>query len=170
MTISLIVAYDLNGVIGCDGAIPWHLPDDLARFRALTIGHAVLMGRKTFESIGGRLSGRFNFVLSRDPSFRLVDVRVEPSLDVLADETWTTPGRDLYVIGGAEVYAAALPFVTRAHITSVYARVDGYNLTRFPCDLSRWRVDVEAIEHHAADARHAHAFAMMTAERPGGAS
>ena len=164
--IALIVAYDLNGTIGRNGALPWHLPDDLARFRELTLGHSVLMGRKTFESIGGRLSGRFNFVLSRDPAFRPADVRVESSLDVLADETWASPGRDLFVIGGAEVYAAALPHVERAYITGVYTRVAGDNLTRFPCDLSRWSVDVESIEHHDRDERHAHAFAMMTAVRP----
>ena len=162
--IALIAAVSDNGVIGRDGALPWHLPDDLARFRALTLGHAVLMGRKTFKSLGGRLSGRFNFVLSRDTTFRDADVRVELSLDVLTNETWAPTWRNLFVIGGAEVYEAALPFCTRAYVTRVHATVEGDNLTRFPCDLSAWRV--VASERHEADARHAHAFTFGTLVRP----
>lgn len=163
--ISFVVAYDLNGTIGRNGALPWRLPDDLARFRALTLGHSVVMGRKTRESIGHALGGRRNVVLSRDPKYvaelSWMAPTITDALDVAASND-----ADVFVIGGAEVYAAALPYVERAYITCVYTRVEGGTLTRFPCDLSRWRVDVESIEHHDRDERHAHAFAMMTAVRP----
>ena len=164
MTVSLIVAYDLSGTIGRNGALPWRLPDDLKRFRALTEGHAVIMGRKTYESIGAPLDHRSNFVLTRQRGYDASWARVVSNIDY-AVRFAATMG-DVFVIGGAEVYAAALPYVTRAYITSVYTRVEGDTLTRFPCDLSRWTVDVESIEHHAADDRHAHAFAMLTAVRP----
>lgn len=163
MTVSLVVAYDLNGVIGRNGALPWHLPDDLARFRELTRGAAVLMGRRTYESIGRPLPGRSNLVASRSTAMRPDGVWIVR--DIRHELESVTCG-DVFVIGGAEVYAAALPYVERAYITSVYTRVEGDNLTRFPCDLSRWCVDVESIEHHDRDERHAHAFAMMTAVRP----
>ncbi len=164
MTVSLIVAYDLNGTIGRNGTLPWRLPDDLKRFRALTEGHAVIMGRETYESIGAPLDHRANFVLSRRRGYDASWARVVSNIDY-AMRFAATMG-DVLVIGGAEVYAAALPYVERAYITSVLTHVEGDNLTRFPCDLSQWRVDVESVEHHAADERHAHAFAMMTAVRP----
>lgn len=137
MTISLIVAHDLDGIIGRDGALPWHLPDDMRRFRALTLGSAVLMGRKTFESIGRPLDGRTNLVASRtlspniDGVWIVRDVRYELANVVCGD---------VFVIGGAEVYREALPFCTRAYITRIHARTTGNDLTRFPCDLSGWRV------------------------------
>jgi len=161
--ISFVVAYDLNGTIGRNGALPWRLPDDLARFRALTLGHSVVMGRKTRESIGHALGGRRNVVLSRDPKYvaelSWMAPTITDALDVAASND-----ADVFVIGGAEVYAAALPYVERAYITSVNTRVEGDNLTRFPCDLSSWRV-VES-ERHEADARHAHAFTFETLVRP----
>jgi len=164
VTISIIVAYDLNGTIGRNGALPWRLPDDLKRFRALTEGHAVIMGRKTYESIGAPLEHRANFVLTRQRGYDASWARTVSNIDYAVRFAATTG--DVFIIGGAEVYATALPYVTRAYITRVDTRVEGTTLTRFPCDLSRWRVDVEAIQHHDRDERHAHAFAMMTAERP----
>lgn len=158
MTISLVVAYDLDGVIGRNGALPWHLPDDLKRFRALTEGHAVITGRKTYESI---LDHRANFVLTRRRGYDASWARVVSNIDY-AMRFAATMG-DVFVIGGAEVYAAALPYVTRAYITIVHTQITGDNLTRFAFDLSTWSVG--DVEYHAADERHAHAFTTMTAVR-----
>ena len=158
MTVSLIVAYDLNGTIGRNGALPWHLPDDLKRFRALTEGHAVITGRKTYESI---LDHRANFVLTRRRGYDASWARVVSNIDY-AMRFAATMG-DVFVIGGAEVYAAALPYVTRAYITIVHTQITGDNLTRFAFDLSTWSVG--DVEYHAADERHAHAFTTMTAVR-----
>lgn len=150
-----------DDIIGRDGALPWHLPDDMRRFRALTLGSAVLMGRKTFESIGRPLDGRTNLVASRtlspniDGVWIVRDVRYELANVVCGD---------VFVIGGAEVYREALPFCTRAYVTRVHARTTGDALTRFPCDLSGWRV-IES-EKRRVDACHAHAFEFLTLERP----
>lgn len=164
MTVSLIVAHDLDGVIGRDGRLPWHLPDDLARFRALTLGHSVVMGRRTFESIGHALPGRANFVLSRTPGYVAPNARVVSS--VPAALAVARRLGDVFVIGGAEVYAAALPHCTRAYLTWVYTHTDGRGLTHFPCDLSGWEVDPRTVERFGPDTRHAHAFTTRTAERP----
>lgn len=164
MTVALIAAVSDNGVIGRNGALPWRLPDDLKRFRTLTEGHAVIMGRRTYESIGAPLDRRANFVLSRRRGYEASWARVIANVDYAM--RFATSMGDVFVIGGAEVYAAALPYCERAYVTRVHTTVEGDNLTRFPCDLSRWRVDVESIEHHDRDERHAHAFAMMTAVRP----
>lgn len=161
MTISLVVAYDLDGVIGRNGALPWHLPDDLKRFRALTEGHAVITGRKTYESIGAPLDHRANFVLTRRRGYDVLWACVVSNIDY-AMRFAATMG-DVFVIGGAEVYAAALPYVTRAYITIVHTQITGDNLTRFAFDLSTWSVG--DVEYHAADERHAHAFTTMTAVR-----
>lgn len=158
MTISLVVAYDLDGVIGRNGALPWHLPDDLKRFRALTEGHAVITGRKTYET---PLDHRANFVLTRRRGYDASWARVVSNIDY-AMRFAATMG-DVFVIGGAEVYAAALPYVTRAYITIVHTQITGDNLTRFAFDLSTWSVG--DVEYHAADERHAHAFTTMTAVR-----
>jgi len=164
VTVSLIVAHDLDGVIGRGGALPWHLPDDLARFRALTLGARVLMGRRTYESLGRALPDRRNLVLSRDWSFRPRDAWVVRDLPYEVENV--DLGEPLVIIGGAAVYAAALPFCTRAHITRVDTRTAGERLTHFPCDLSAWRTDPASMAHHDRDARHAHAFTTMTLERP----
>ncbi len=160
MSVSLIVAVSDNGVIGRDGKLPWHLPDDLKRFRSLTIGARVLMGRKTADSIGAPLARRRNIVASRRGITRRGAWVTVPSL---VDAIQAYNGEDVFIIGGAEVYEAALPFCTRAYVTRVHATVEGSDLMRFPCDLSSWHV--VASERHDADARHAHAFTFETLSR-----
>lgn len=161
VTIALIVAHDLNGVIGRDGTLPWHLPDDMRRFREITFGRVVLMGRKTFEGLGGPLKRRVNLVASRSMETCPDDVRIVRDV---RGELANATGGDLLVIGGAEVYREALPFCDRAYVTRVHTRVAGDGLVRFPCDLSGWRV-IER-EEHRADACHAHAFTFETLEPP----
>lgn len=115
-----IVAMSPNRVIGADGRIPWHIPEDLKFFKRTTLGHAVLMGRKTYESIGKPLPGRENIVLSRTAEFP--GVRMVRSLD---EVTEPADGRLLYVIGGAELYAALMPRCSELLLTRVAMDVTG---------------------------------------------
>jgi dihydrofolate reductase len=120
--ISLVAAVAQNGAIGSRGALPWRLPADLARFRTLTTGHAVLMGRKTFQSIGGPLADRRNIVLTRDPAFRALGCQVAHSVE----QALAAAGRDeLFVIGGASVYELFLPLAGRLYVTRIAAEVPG---------------------------------------------
>lgn len=161
--IILVAAYDENGVIGRDGELPWRLPEDLKRFRQLTLGHVVLMGRKTWASLGRPLPGRDNWVLSRDPALAPAGARVFADLDAaIATHARERAGEDLMVIGGSEIYRQALPFADRLEVTKVQARVDGD--AHFPAiDAADWVETVEA--EHAADDRHAHAFRFVTLTR-----
>lgn len=158
-TISLIVAMDEAGVIGRDGALPWRLPEDLKHFRRLTLGKTVLMGRRTFESLGKPLEQRQNWVLSRDVRFRPEGCRVFGTLEAAVA---AHPGGELMVIGGAEVYRQALPLADRIHLTRVHAALEGD--TRFP-ELAPGRFRETERHDHFADARHAHPYSFVTLER-----
>jgi dihydrofolate reductase len=141
MEIVLIVAVAENGVIGAGGAIPWRLKSDMARFKALTTGKPVVMGRKTFVSIGRPLPGRTNIVVTRDLGFRANGVVVAHSFaDAKAIATGDALRRfatEIAVIGGAEIYAQWMEGADRLEITEVHARPDGD--TRFPAvDLTAW--------------------------------
>ena len=138
MEIVLIVAVAENGVIGAGGAIPWRLKSDMARFKAMTMGKPVVMGRKTFVSIGRPLPGRTNIVVTRDAGFRADGVVVTHSFaDAQAIATGDALRRfatEIAVIGGAEIYAQWMDGADRLEITEVHARPDGD--TRFPADRS----------------------------------
>ncbi len=153
MDIRLIAALDHNFAIGRDGAMPWHLPDDLKRFKALTLGKPVLMGRKTALAIGRALPGRENLILTRGDSAPFAGQVVVRSLD---DAIERASARELAVIGGGEVYALALAHATHMHLTWVNAWIADADAFFPRFDAREW---VEtAREEHAADARHA--FAM----------
>ncbi|MCU0975603.1 MAG: dihydrofolate reductase [Steroidobacteraceae bacterium] len=157
-----VVAMARNGVIGRDGDLPWRLPDDLRRFKAITMGKPILMGRRTFMSLGRPLPGRENIVLTRDRAWTAEGVRVVHSLD----EALAAAGEaaDLMVIGGAEIYALAWPRIERLELTEVHADVEGD--TRLDAlDPGAWRE--VAREHHPADERHPLAFSFVTLERRG---
>lgn len=161
LTVSLIVAADENRVIGLNGDLPWRLPNDLKHFKALTVGKTVLMGRKTWESLGRPLPNRQNWVVSRNPAFQAPGARLfvslEAALRAAADE-----GAELMVIGGVEIFRLTLPQAQRIYLTQVHAQVDGD--TWFPpCDASKFREC--AREYHPADADHAHAYSFVTLER-----
>ena len=148
----LIAAVGRNRVIGVTGDLPWRLPDDLKRFKALTLGQTLLMGRKTWTSLGRPLPGRDNRVLSRAPGFAAEGARVFDQLD---DALAGPQGEAVWVIGGGELYAALLPRATRLYLTEVDAAPEGD--TWFPAlDPAQW-LEV-ARTHHAADERHAAAF------------
>jgi dihydrofolate reductase len=158
--VSLIVAMAQNGVIGRDNGLPWRLPQDLKRFKAFTLGKPILMGRKTFESIGRPLPGRLNLVLTRDRSFGADGVTVVHSVE--AALTHAGASDELVAIGGAEIYRLVLPFARRIYLTHVHADVPGD--TFFPdFDPSQWD-DVEC-RMHPADDEHAYPLTFLTLER-----
>jgi dihydrofolate reductase len=159
-SISLIVARAQNGVIGRDNALPWRLPSDLRRFKTLTMGKPMLMGRRTFESIGRALPGRVSLVLTRDPTWRAPGAVAVHSLDEALAQAGSAP--ELVVIGGAELFKLVLPLAERIYLTDVHAAIPGD--THFPeLAPAEWR----ELEHsaHAADADHAHAMSFRTLER-----
>jgi dihydrofolate reductase len=160
MRLSLVVAVARNGVIGRDNQLPWRLPDDLAYFKRVTMGHPVVMGRRTWQSIGKPLPGRTNIVVTHDPGFRAPGCVVAHSLA----EAWrAAEGADeACVIGGTSLFAETLPLADVIHLTEVEADVEGD--TYFPgFDRSAW-TETE-VERHAADARHAYPFRIVRLER-----
>jgi dihydrofolate reductase len=160
--VSVIVAAAENGVIGRAGALPWHLSEDLKRFKRLTTGHPVVMGRKTWESIGRALPGRRNLVVSRTPGYAAAGADVFGSLD---EALAACAGEDeIFVIGGAMLYAEALSRADRLYLTRVHATVEG-DVTFPEIDPAGWTLVSE--ERHEADARHEHAFSFLVYERAG---
>jgi len=158
--LSLLVAATDNGVIGRDNGMPWHLPDDLRHFKALTLGKPVLMGRRTYDSIGKPLAGRTNLVLSRAAGWAAAGVTVVHDLQAAIAAAAAAP--ELVVAGGAQVYALALPQAHRIYLTRIHAHIDGD--TRLPeLDPAAWQETSR--ELHPADARHAHAMTFLTLER-----
>lgn len=163
MILSLIAALDRNYAIGRDGAMPWHLPDDLKRFKQLTLGKAVLMGRKTALAIGRPLPGRRNLVLTRGATAPFAGQEAVASIAAAME---LARGADLAVIGGGEVYALALPFATHLHLTwidTAAERADAY-FPRF--DASEW-IETERVAH-PADARHEYPFTFVDYVRKSG--
>lgn len=139
--IVLVAAVADNGVIGRDGSLPWWLPGDLKHFKKITMGKPIVMGRRTFDSIGRALPGRSNIVLSANASFRADDVRVAPNLDralAIADKEAKRLGVDeIAVIGGRALYDETLPRAARIYLTEVHAKPDGN--VHFPSfDRSQW--------------------------------
>ena len=159
MLLSLIVAMAKNRVIGSNNQMPWHLPADFAYFKKVTLGHPVIMGRKTFDSIGRPLPGRRNIVVSRNPAFRAEGVDVMTSLDAAIKICQNT---EAFVIGGATLYAEALPHADRLFITEVDASPNGD--TVFPSlDKNLWReISRERLE---ADEKNIHAMEFVVLEK-----
>jgi dihydrofolate reductase len=140
--LSVIVAAAENGVIGRNNALPWHLPEDLRYFKRVTMGKPIVMGRKTYESIGRPLPGRTNIVITRQPDYAAEGVKVVASLDealALAQDIALIDGAsELMVIGGAEIYRAAIARAKRLYLTEVHASVEGD--ARLPeVDWSVWQ-------------------------------
>ena len=158
--ISLIVALDRNFAIGRDGAMPWHLPDDLKRFKTLTLGKPVLMGRKTALAIGRDLPGRVNLLMTRGNQPPFAGQEIVHSLD---DAIRVAGDAELAVIGGGEVFTLALPRATRMHLTWVDTEVTGADAFFPRFDPREWK-EVSRIEHDT-DARHEYAFAFVDYER-----
>ncbi len=144
----IVAAVGRNGIIGVDGGLPWHIPEDMARFRELTMGQTLIMGRETFESIGRPLPGRTTIVLTRTPGWSHEGVAVAGSLDEALARV-EEMGTDAWIAGGAGVYAAALDVADRLELTEVAAEPDGD--TTFPeVDWAKWS-EVSRVQHDGFD-------------------
>lgn len=157
--ITLIVARAQNGVIGREGKLPWHLPADLRRFKALTMGSVMVMGRKTFESLPGVLPGRRHVVLTRDQGWRANGSEVAHDR---AQALQLAGGQPISVIGGADIFRLFLPMADRLELTEVLDDVPGDTLIEDPRAAGTWRETFRE-EHEAADGRPA--FRFVTLER-----
>jgi dihydrofolate reductase len=158
--ISLIVAVADSGVIGRDNGLPWHLPEDLKRFKRLTMGKPMVMGRKTFESIGWPLPGRRNIVVTRDANYRREGIIVVPDVEDALRAAGDVP--EVMVIGGSELFRACLPRAGRLHLTRVHGDIEGDVM--WPVQDERdWRITER--EEFAADERHPYAMTFELWER-----
>lgn len=161
MRISIIAALATNNVIGRDNQLPWHLSADLKRFKALTMGHHLIMGRKTFASIGRALPGRTTIVLTRDELFAAENVTVARSLqDALA---MAAGDDEVFIAGGAEIYAQALHVAHRMYLTRVHADVEGDAVFPDFDDVSEWRLD--DVEHCETDEKNEYPFSFLVYDR-----
>lgn len=158
--VTLVVAVADNGVIGRANTLPWHLPADLAHFKRVTLGKPIVMGRRTFASIGRPLPGRHNVVVTRDREYRVEGVTVAHGVDEALAACGSV--EETMVIGGAAIYTATLPLAGRIHLTRVHATIAGD--VRFPpLDPLVWH---EVARHdHPADARHAYPYSFLTFDR-----
>lgn len=164
--LSLIVAKSLNGVIGNDGSLPWHLSSDLKFFKQTTLGKPVLMGRVTYQDIGRPLPGRANLVLTRDAGFKAKGVEVFTDINDMIGRGFELAGLtatdEVMVIGGAQIYATAMPYVSRLYVTEVDALVDGD--AHFPAITAHeWQLISETI--HPQGPRDDHRFTVKVYDR-----
>ncbi len=166
MKLSLIFAMATNGVIGRNNSLPWRLSEDLKYFKRTTMGHPIIMGRKTWESIGRPLPGRTNIVISSQPDYIAEGARVVSSLDEarkLAESIAYIEGlEEAFVIGGAGIFAAALPDADRFHLTRVHAEVQG-DVVLEGFDESQWK-EVSRQDYHA-DENNTYDFSICLLEK-----
>lgn len=162
LIISAIVALGENRVIGVDNRLPWHLPADLKRFKTITTGHPILMGRKTFQSIGRALPHRTNIVITHDKNFFEKDVIVVNSIEEGLYQAKQLETKEIFVIGGAQIYQQALPYLERIYLTVVHCQPAGNAF--FPELIeSEWR-EIESITYPADD-KNNYAYSFLTLER-----
>ena len=169
MRVSLIAAVAANGVIGRDNDLPWSLPADLRLFQTLTMGHTLIMGRRTWESFATPLPGRQIVVLTSRPDWKpdgwpegAEGVEAAPTLDEALERAREFGDTEAFVAGGTAVFREALPRADRIYLTRVNAEVPGD--TYFPeFDIAGWKIIEE--DHHEADAEHAHSFTFQILER-----
>ncbi len=153
--VSVIVAVADNGVIGGGGKMPWHISEDLQMFKRVTTGHPVVMGRKTFESLGRPLPGRTNVVITRNPSWVAEGVLTAASLDQAI--AMFPPEEEVFIIGGGEIYARAMPRADKLYLTRIYADYEGD--VRFPdWNPDEWRLVSSERHHHGATFPHPFEF------------
>ena len=134
----MVVAIGDDGAIGKDGKVPWRIPEDLKHFKSVTMGHAIIMGRKTWDEVGRPLPGRRNLVVSRQPGLALEGAEVFATLDAAIAAARTHRRRSPTIIGGSTIYEAAMPLATRIHLTEVHRDVEADTFFP-PFDRSVWR-------------------------------
>ncbi len=162
MRLTLVVAAAENDVIGKDGDLPWHLPADLAHFKRVTLGRPIVMGRRTWESIGRPLPGRENIVVSRNEGYAADGARVVGSLAAAIDHARSLGAPELMVIGGAGLYEAAMPVADRILLTRVHARIPGDTVMP-PIDDDEW--EIAGVSERPADDRNAHRLSFLELRR-----
>lgn len=151
--LSLIVAMAKNRIIGADGRIPWHLPNELQLFKQVTMGHHIIMGRKTYESIKRLLPGRTTVIVTRQKDYAVPGAKIAHTLE--AAVAFCTGDSEIFVIGGGELYRAAMPRADRIYLTVVEAEPAGD--TRMPeFDAAQWRIS--STQRYYKDERHAHDY------------
>lgn len=160
--ISAIVAMSENRVIGNGNHLPWHLPADLKHFKTLTTGHPILMGRKTYESIGRPLPNRTNIIMTRDTSFQAPGCIVVTSIEKALAHATDIGRNEIFIIGGAEIYKQLLPKISRLYMTVVHAKLDGDAF--FPeLNFAEWNEITN--EKHEADENNEYAYSFITLEK-----
>jgi len=159
MTVSIVVAAAQNGVIGRDNDLPWRLPADLVHFKRLTMGHPIVMGRKTFESIGRPLPGRQNIVITTDKDFQaggcIIAHTIEEALQA------AKAANEVFIIGGSSIFDAAMPLVDKIYLTRVLADVEGDRYFNF--ESKKWKLIKS--EKHPADAKNQYDYEFQIWER-----
>jgi len=162
MMLTAIAAMSENYTIGKDNQLPWHLPADLKHFKSITVGHPILMGRKTFDSIGKPLPNRMNIIMTRDNEFQADGCHVVSSVDEALDCAKNEQVEEVFVIGGAEIYKQLLPQIKRVHLTIVHHEFDGD--VYFPkLREDEWK-EISR-ERHMADLDNPHEYSFVTLER-----
>ena len=160
MRLSILVAFDRTRLIGRSGGLPWHLPADLRRFKAITMGKTVVMGRATHESIGRPLPGRRNVVLTHQPDYVSPGCEIFHSLDLAL--SCSEGEEEVMIIGGRTVYMEAIPLCTRIYLTEVDAELEGD--IYFPVlTADAWRE--ASVEHHFADSEHRFGYCFKVFDR-----
>ena len=162
MTVSAIVATAKQNVIGKDNDIPWYLPADLKYFKRTTLGHHIIMGRKSYESIGRPLPKRTNVIITRDPFYTVSNCVVVHSVEEALKFALDNNEEEAFIIGGGEIYRLALPFVDRLYLTEVDLKVEG--TIYFPTlDIDEW--NLVSSEAHTADEKNEHDYVFKVLER-----
>lgn len=159
MRLSAITAVARNNVIGKNNALPWHLPADMRFFKNTTMGHVVIMGRKTYESFKRALPGRTNIVITRQKDYALSDAIVVHSLQEAIERASAIEEEEAFILGGAQIYGQSLPLLDRLYLTRIYEDFEGD--TVFPdFDAEKW--EMTAIEPHEPDEKNKHFYAFQT--------
>jgi dihydrofolate reductase len=162
MTISLVVAASENNVIGKDNRLLWHLPNDMKFFKNTTWGMPVIMGRKTFESLGKPLAGRTNIVMTHDPQWSAAGTKAAANMEEAMQAAADTDAKEVFVIGGGEIFRQALPKANRVYLTRVHTHIDGD--TFFPeLPAAEWTLLSQL--DFATDAKHAHPYSFQIWQR-----
>lgn len=155
MLLSIIVAVSENGVIGLNNQLIWRLPDDLKRFKQLTLGHPMIMGRKTFESIGKPLPGRQSIIITRDKNFSFEGTLVVHTLEEAIEAAKQTGTDEAFIVGGGEIYRQVQPLCDKLYITEVHTDIEGDTFFKIE-NPGLWK-ESERI-HHEADPKHTISF------------
>jgi dihydrofolate reductase len=162
LKLSLIVAVAENGVIGNNNQLIWHLPNDLKQFKRLTTGHCIIMGRKTFDSIGKPLPNRTSIIISRNADFKVIDCFTVDSLEKAISIAQEKGETEAFIIGGAEIYRQTLPFVDKIYLTEVHHSFEGD--TFFPkINGTIWRETSR--EDFGRDEKHLYPYSFVTLEK-----